>query len=243
MSSSTSAFFSTSPSSDEPQQEKHPGPLAGVKVLDLGQVVAGNLAGALLAYFGADVIKIEPPRGGGDPLRSLRVLDSTGTSLWWRSYGRNRRCVAADLRTEQGRAVARRLAASWADVIVENFRPGVLESFGLGPEQLGKEELIFVRVSGYGQDGPKVQREKRERGKRRLVAFLSSHRFSLERKRKKKSKLKNVFSCTLTNLFLASNVTTFSRPRSQATPPSARPRAASAPSTASLLLRRTKAKT
>lgn len=155
---STSASSSSSPSSSSPREEPlhqhNPGPLAGVKVLDLGQVVAGNFAGALLAYFGADVIKVESPRGGGDPLRSLRVLDETGTSLWWRSYGRNRRCVAADLRTEGGRRAVKRLAEK-CDVLIENFRPGVAESFGLGPRDL-PPSLVFTRISGYGQDGPKV---------------------------------------------------------------------------------------
>ena len=165
MSLSLLPSFSTSPSAGEgetsssppPPHQPHPGPLAGVKVLDLGQVVAGNFAGALLAYFGADVVKVEPPRGGGDPLRSLRVLDETGTSLWWRSYGRNRRCVAADLKTEGGRRVVKRLAES-ADVLLENFRPGVAESFGLGPKDL-PASLVYARISGYGQDGPKVNIE------------------------------------------------------------------------------------
>lgn len=155
--STSSCLFSTSfsPHDEPPSHHSHPGPLAGVKVLDLGQVVAGNFAGALLAYFGADVIKVESPRGGGDPLRSLRVLDETGTSLWWRSYGRNRRCVAADLKTEGGRKVVKRLAER-SDVLIENFRPGVAESFGLGPKDL-PPSLVFTRISGYGQDGPKVK--------------------------------------------------------------------------------------
>ena len=97
---------------------------------------------------------MEPPRGGGDPLRSLRVLDGTGTSLWWRSYGRNRRCVAADLKTEGGRRAVRRLAEK-VDVVIENFRPGVAESFGLGPKDL-PASVVFTRISGYGQDGPKA---------------------------------------------------------------------------------------
>jgi len=100
------------------------GPLAGYRVLDLGQVVAGNFCGALLAYFGADVIKVEPP-GRGDALRHLRQLDDSGTSLWWRSYGRNRRCITLDLHQEEGRDVVRKLA-SRVDVLVENFRPGVM---------------------------------------------------------------------------------------------------------------------
>ena len=157
-SSTSSAPGASSPLDERPRTPpppRHPGPLAGVKVLDLGQVVAGNFAGALLAYFGADVIKVESPRGGGDPLRSLRVLDSTGTSLWWRSYGRNRRCVAADLKTEGGRRVVRRLAER-VDVVIENFRPGVAEGFGLGPKDL-PASLVYTRISGYGQDGPKVR--------------------------------------------------------------------------------------
>eukprot|EP00803_Ostreobium_quekettii_P009460 evm.model.scf_5.18 EVM.evm.TU.scf_5.18 scf_5:230676-235176(-) len=128
------------------------GPLVGVKVLDLGQVVAGNFCGALLAYFGADVIKVEPPRG--DALRTLRRLDATGTSLWWRGYGRNRRCITIDLHKEEGRAIVKRLSER-VDVLVENFRPGVMERWGLGPSDL-KPDLIYTRISGYGQTGPKA---------------------------------------------------------------------------------------
>ena len=102
------------------------GPLRGVRVLDLGQVVAGNMCGALLGYFGAEVVKVEDVKG--DALRSLRELDRTGTSLWWRSYGRNRKCAAIDLRTEAGRDLVKRLLLSGRfDVLVENFRPGVME--------------------------------------------------------------------------------------------------------------------
>ncbi|GAB4815984.1 hypothetical protein N2152v2_003030 [Parachlorella kessleri] len=125
------------------------------QVLDLGQVVAGNFCGALLAYFGADVIKVEPP-ARGDALRHLRMPDpATGTSLWWRSYGRNRRCMTVDLHKEEGRDVVRRLAGR-VDVLVENFRPGVMEGWGLGPKDL-KPELVYTRISGYGQTGPKAQ--------------------------------------------------------------------------------------
>lgn len=98
------------------------GPLVGIKVLDLGQVVAGNFAGGLLAYFGAEVIKIEPPNRG-DALRHLREADASGTSLWWRSYGRNRRCMTIDLHNEEGRQLVRQLSDK-VDVLVENFRPG-----------------------------------------------------------------------------------------------------------------------
>ncbi|CAL8471009.1 g10551 [Coccomyxa elongata] len=125
----------------------------GIKVLDVGQVVAGNFCGAILGYFGADVIKVEPP-GRGDALRSLRMTDSTGTSLWWRTYGRNRRCITIDLHKEEGREVLRSLA-NRSDVLVENFRPGVMEKWRLGPQDL-KPELIYTRISGYGQTGPKA---------------------------------------------------------------------------------------
>lgn len=105
-------------------------------MLDLGQVVAGNFCGGLLAYFGADVIKVEPP-GRGDALRHLRTLDAGGTSLWWRSYGRNRRCMTVDLHNEEGRGLVRRLAAK-CDVLVENFRPG---GWGLPVGQAGQAFL------------------------------------------------------------------------------------------------------
>lgn len=124
------------------------------QVLDLGQVVAGNFAGAVLAYYGADVIKVEPP-GRGDALRTLRLSDSKGTSLWWRAYGRNRRCVTADLRRPQGRELVRRLAAR-CDALVENFRPGVMEEWGLGPGDLSPD-LVYARISGYGQTGPRAR--------------------------------------------------------------------------------------
>ncbi|KAK9831410.1 hypothetical protein WJX81_002598 [Elliptochloris bilobata] len=133
-------------------REAPAGPLEGFKVLDFGQVVAGNFCGALLAYFGAKVIKVESPRG--DALRSLRLTDESGTSLWWRSYGRNRKCITLDLHKEEGRELARRLAQK-ADVLVENFRPGVMEKWGLGPQDLSPE-LVYVRISGYGQTGPKA---------------------------------------------------------------------------------------
>lgn len=129
------------------------GPLAGYKVLDLGQVVAGNFCGALLAYFGAEVIKVEPPNRG-DALRHLRDLDETGTSLWWRSYGRNRKCITVDLHKEEGRNIIHALAQK-VDVLVENFRPGVMEMWGLGPNDL-PETLVYTRISGYGQTGPKA---------------------------------------------------------------------------------------
>jgi crotonobetainyl-CoA:carnitine CoA-transferase CaiB-like acyl-CoA transferase len=122
-------------------------------VLELGQLMAGPFAGTILGYFGADVVKVEPP--GGDPVRGWRVLDEEGTSLWWRSLGRNKRSIALDLRTEEGRRLARALALE-ADVLIENFRPGTLEGWGLAPDDLRRQrpDLVVARVSGYGQSGP-----------------------------------------------------------------------------------------
>jgi crotonobetainyl-CoA:carnitine CoA-transferase CaiB-like acyl-CoA transferase len=128
-------------------------PLDGLKVVELGQLIAGPFATKLLGEFGADVIKIEPP-GTGDPLRKWRILEE-GTSLWWHVQSRTKRSVTLDLRSEEGQEMVRRLAAE-ADVIVENFRPGTLEGWGLGYEALSKinPKLIMVRVSGFGQTGP-----------------------------------------------------------------------------------------
>ncbi len=138
-------------------QEKVKGPLEGIRVLELGQLIAGPFAGCMLAYFGAEVIKVEPP-GRGDPLRVWRVLEE-GTSLWWRAMARNKRCITLDLRQERGRELARRLAAV-SDVLIENFRPGTMERWGLGPEALkaANPGLIYARISGYGQDGPYAER-------------------------------------------------------------------------------------
>ncbi len=131
-----------------------PPALAGLRVLELGQLLAGPFAGFLLAGFGADVIKVEPP-DGGDPLRRWRRLED-GTSLWWRSLARNKRCVTADLREPDGRAIVKRLVARGIDVVIENFRPGRMESWGLGPTDLWAIDprIVIVRISGYGQDGP-----------------------------------------------------------------------------------------
>ena len=130
-----------------------PGPLSGLKVLELGQLIAGPFAGKSLADFGAQVIKVEPP-GDGDPLRKWRMLHQ-GTSVWWQVQSRNKQSVVLDLRTEEGRADTRRLAAE-ADVLIENFKPGTLEKWGLGYETLAAENpgLIMLRISGYGQTGP-----------------------------------------------------------------------------------------
>ncbi|ATE58752.1 CaiB/BaiF CoA transferase family protein [Thauera sinica] len=129
-------------------------PLAGVRVIEMGSLIAGPYAAALLAQFGAEVIKIEPP-GDGDPLRKWRKLHKDGTSLWWYCQSRNKKSVTLDMRREEGREIVRRLAAS-ADIVIENFRPGTLEKWGLGWSDLSalNPKLIMVRVSGYGQTGP-----------------------------------------------------------------------------------------
>ena len=129
-------------------------PLDGVRVIEVGQLLAGPFTGTLLAYFGADVIKVEPP-GDGDPIRGWRLLDDNGTSYWWRSLGRNKRSVTANLRSEVGRDIVRRLVQT-ADVVIENFKPGTMEKWGLGPETFAASnpKLIYSRISGYGQTGP-----------------------------------------------------------------------------------------
>jgi formyl-CoA transferase len=135
-----------------------PHPLAGLRVLELGQLIAGPFAGKIFAEFGAEVIKIEPPPDengpGGDPLRQWRLLHA-GTSLWWYIQARNKKSVTANLRSPDGQEVVRRLARD-ADIIVENFRPGTLEKWGLGYEALARinPSLIMVRLSGFGQTGP-----------------------------------------------------------------------------------------
>ena len=133
-------------------------PLDGMRVLEMGQLLAGPFTGHVLAYFGAEVIKVEPPQQG-DPIRTWRLLDEGGTSLWWRSLGRNKKCVTLNLRTDRGRAIARQLADR-VDVLIENFRPGTMEQWGLGPEELKRTNpgLIYSRISGYGQTGPYASR-------------------------------------------------------------------------------------
>ena len=127
--------------------------LAGLKVIELGQLIAGPFAAKTLADFGADVVKIEPP-GSGDPLRKWRLLKD-GTSVWWQIQSRNKRSIALDLRASEGQALVRQLVAE-ADVLIENFRPGAMEQWGLGPEVLLalNPRLIMLRISGYGQTGP-----------------------------------------------------------------------------------------
>ena len=150
----------------QPSPPATAGPLAGLKVIELGQLIAGPFAAKTLADFGADVIKIEPPGQnatlgaplspgeGGDPLRRWRLLKD-GTSVWWQVQSRNKRSVALDLRQPEAQAIVRSLCAQ-ADVVIENFRPGAMEAWGLGPEvlQAANLALIMLRISGYGQTGP-----------------------------------------------------------------------------------------
>ncbi len=128
--------------------------LSGIRVLEVGQLLAGPFAGTILGYFGAEVLKIEPP-GNGDPIRNWRLLDKDGTGYWWRSLGRNKKSVTANLRTEAGREILKRLMLT-ADVVIENFKPGTMEKWGLGPEDIEPHnpQLIYTRISGYGQSGP-----------------------------------------------------------------------------------------
>ena len=129
-------------------------PLQGIKVIEVGQLLAGPFAGTLLAYFGAEVIKVEPP-GDGDPIRGWRLLDNQGTSYWWRSLGRNKKSLTLNLRDQQGRVLLGKLLDD-ADVLIENFKPGTMEKWGLGPEEVKQTnpDLIYTRISGYGQTGP-----------------------------------------------------------------------------------------
>jgi succinyl-CoA---D-citramalate CoA-transferase len=129
------------------------GPLHGVRVLELGNFIAAPSAGRLMAEFGAEVIKVEKPRVG-DQIRHWRLLRGD-TSMMWRTMGRNKKSVTIDLRTPQGTELVRRLAAK-VDVVLENYRPGTLESWGLSPETLRRDnpQLVVVRISGYGQTGP-----------------------------------------------------------------------------------------
>lgn len=134
-----------------PQTRKRP--LDGIRVIELGQLLAGPFCGAMLAYFGAEVIKIESP-DGGDPIRGWREVKD-GTSLWWHSLGRNKKSVTIDLKSAEGRELVRKLIDT-ADVVIENFRPGVMEKWELGPADVKKTNpaVIYTRISGYGQTGP-----------------------------------------------------------------------------------------
>jgi formyl-CoA transferase len=130
-----------------------PGALAGLKVVEMGQLIAGPFAAKTLGEFGADVIKIEAP-GSGDPLRNWRLIKD-GTSVWWQVQSRNKRSIALDLRSQEGQDIAKKLIAQ-ADVLVENFRPGTLEGWGMSYDALSalNPGLVMLRISGYGQTGP-----------------------------------------------------------------------------------------
>jgi formyl-CoA transferase len=135
----------------------HPGALSGVRVLELGQLIAGPFAGFMLGGFGAEVIKVEPPESG-DPMRGWRMMHE-GTSLWWYSIARNKKSITLDLRKPRAHELLKRLIAK-CDILIENFRPGRMEKWGLGYDELKKVNpgLIMVRVSGWGQSGPYASR-------------------------------------------------------------------------------------
>ena len=132
-----------------------PGSLDGVRVIELGHMIAGPYSGQVFADFGADVVKVEPP-GKGDP---MRVWGRGDYPLWWTICARNKRCITVNLRDAEGQEIIKKLVAQ-ADVVIENFRPGTLEKWGLGFEDLKavNPKIILVRVSGYGQTGPYAQR-------------------------------------------------------------------------------------
>ena len=134
--------------------EELAGPLSGVRVLELGVLIAGPFAGRMLADFGAEVIKVEAP-GKGDPMRTWGVAKHEGQPLWWPLQSRNKKLITLDLRQARGQALLRDLARK-SDVVLENFKPGTLERWSLGPDQLHalNPDLVIARVSGYGQTGP-----------------------------------------------------------------------------------------
>src|SRR5262249_16544179 len=145
----------TDASKQQLQQKKKP--LEGLRILEMGHLLAGPFASVLLAWFGAEVIKIEPP-GTGDPLRTWRTLHN-GTALWWYILERNKKCITLNLRSPKGQEIARQLA-SRVDVVLENFKPGTLEKWGLGYDDLKKinPRLVMARISGWGQTGPYAQK-------------------------------------------------------------------------------------
>ncbi len=140
------------------QDEANRGPLKGLKVIEMGTLIAGPFCGQILGDFGADVIKIEDPKTG-DPMRQWGRSLPKGLSPWWPVIGRNKRSVGLDLRTPEGREIARKLIDQ-ADVLIENFRPGTLEKWGMGYETLAatNPKLVVARVSGFGQTGPYASR-------------------------------------------------------------------------------------
>ncbi len=154
LAANSAAMNTATPHALKPAEtSSNPGPLAGLKVLELGQLIAGPFAAKTLGDFGAEVIKIEPP-STGDPLRKWRLLKD-GTSVWWQVQSRNKQSLALDLKRPEAQALVRQLAAE-SDVLIENFRPGAMEGWGLGPDELlsVNPRLIMLRISGYGQTGP-----------------------------------------------------------------------------------------
>ncbi len=144
-----------------PEGQRDPrltGPLAGLRVIEMGQLLAGPFTAARVADFGAEVIKVEPPEGG-DPMRNWGHHRYKDRSLWWPTLARNKKSVTANLRTEDGRELVRKLVVD-ADALIENFKPGTLEKWGLGPDELLaiNPRLVIVRISGYGQTGPYAPR-------------------------------------------------------------------------------------
>jgi len=133
-------------------------PLSGIRVLEMGQLIAGPFTTTLLGFYGAEILKIENVQHG-DPVRNWRELDEDGTSPWWRSVARNKKSLTVDLKNPEGRKIVRKLADK-CDVLVENFKPGVMEGWGLSPDEIKKTnpDLIYTRISGYGQDGPYASR-------------------------------------------------------------------------------------
>ena len=154
---STQAPPSTQSDGQSKQGNPH-GPLAGIKVIEMGTLIAGPFGARLLAEFGADVIKIEVPEKG-DPIRNWRVLHDNGTSLWWYVQSRNKKCITLDCVSPEGLEILKKLLAE-ADVLVENFRPGTLDKWGLTAAALKEinPRLIISRISGFGQTGPYSKR-------------------------------------------------------------------------------------
>jgi len=138
-------------------QNENTGPLSGLRVIDCSGMISGGFATAQLADFGADVVMVEHPEHG-DPFREWPPFEN-GESLWWKSIARNKRCVTLDLGTDAGSAVLKKLIAD-ADLFFENFRPGTMEKWNLGPQSLMdvNPELIYIRISGYGQTGPRSEK-------------------------------------------------------------------------------------
>ncbi|PVE64476.1 CaiB/BaiF CoA transferase family protein [Priestia megaterium] len=136
------------------ETQKNKLPLEGIKVVEMGSLIAGPFCSRILAEFGAEVIKIEPPKGG-DQIRKWRVLDDSGTSLWWYVQSRNKKCITLDCRSEDGLKIVKKLLED-ADVLIENFKPGTIAKWGLSKQVLEEinPRLITCHISGYGQDGP-----------------------------------------------------------------------------------------